>query len=657
MQKTPDLVVNDREELIYLLTEAAEFEHTVMCSYLYAQWSLKRSMDEGVTEQELEAIDHWRGLMLSVSMEEMLHLALVNNLLAAIGAAPHLSRPDFPVGAGKFPADVDFHLAPFSQTSVDHFVFLERPEEIDIEDGRGFVHESHYPRITCTDLLTPTPREYGSQGHLYHGIAQGIRRLADKLGEHALFSGHGEAQLSPDEVPLPGLFTVTNVDSAMQAIEEIVSQGEGAPAHRDDSHYARFAAIRDEFAALRAARPDFEPAFPAAVNPVLTEFTETDNVVRVNNPVARILVDLGNSVYGLMVHALAQVCAPAPLPAGLRQGLSDASSELMRLMTVIGEACVRVPICDEKPGINAGLTFALPRSFGQLVQANAAQILAERAEELAAPARELESRLPGVADRLGVVAENLRQLHRDFEQHFELVVSTPVADESSGDSGEDELPASFCELDSINQASTDEMVLDFNPKRCIHSRQCVLNAPQVFLANVEGPWLHPENDSVEHLVHVAMSCPSGAITYQRKDGGDEEPAPQINYIFIRENGPYAVGATLDIDGQPAMYRATLCRCGQSKNKPFCDNSHIGAGFEASGEPPSRESEPLTERGGALHVKPLVDGPLWISGPVEICCGTGRTVDRTESAALCRCGASQNKPFCDGSHRKIGFKSE
>lgn len=657
MQNTHDLVVNDREELIYLLTEAAEFEHTVMCSYLYAQWSLKRSTDEGITEQELAAIDRWRGLILSVAMEEMLHLALVNNLLAAIGAAPHLSRPDFPVAAGKFPADVDFHLAPFSKTAIDHFVFLERPEEIEIEDGKGFVHESHYPRITCTDLLTPTPREYGSQGHLYHGIAQGIQRLAGKLGEEALFTGHGEAQLSPDEFPIPGLFKVTDVDSAMQALEEIVSQGEGAPAHRDDSHYARFAAIRDELAAMRAERPGFEPAHPAAVNPVLTEYTENDKVIRVNNPVARILVDLGNSVYGLMVHALAQVCAPAPLPAGLRQGLSDASSELMRLMTVIGEACVRVPICNEQPGVNAGLTFALPRSFGQLVQANAAQILAERAEELAAPARKHEGRLPGVAERLESLAENLRHLHNEYEEHFEIVVSRPAEQEKVSETAEEELPASFCELGSINQASTDEMVLDFDPKRCIHSRQCVLNAPQVFLANVEGPWLHPENDSVEHLVHVAMSCPSGAITYRRKDGGDEEPAPKINYIFIRENGPYAVGATLDIEGQAPMYRATLCRCGQSKNKPFCDNSHIEAGFEASGEPATRDSEPLEERGGKLHVKPLTDGPLRISGPVEICCGTGRTVDRTESAALCRCGASQNKPFCDGSHRKIGFKSD
>ena len=74
MTHPTDLAVNDREELIYLLTEAAEFEHTVMCSYLYAQWSLKRDESEGVTSRELEAINRWRRLMHSVAMEEMLQL-------------------------------------------------------------------------------------------------------------------------------------------------------------------------------------------------------------------------------------------------------------------------------------------------------------------------------------------------------------------------------------------------------------------------------------------------------------------------------------------------------------------------------------------------------------------------------------------------------
>jgi len=650
-----DLVVNDREELIFLLTEAAEFEHTVMCTYLYAQWSLKRDESEGITGREKEAIDRWRTSMRSVALEEMLHLTLVNNLLAAFGATPHLSRPDFPVTRGYFPSDVDFHLAPFDVQSIEHFVFIERPESIDMEDGVGFGHESHYQRVVCTDLLTPTPRDYQSQGHLYNGIAQAIRRLADELGEEGLFVGHGEAQLSSAEFPLPGLFEVTGVETAMKAIEEIVLQGEGAPAHRDDSHYARFAAIRDEYRMLREARPDFVPAHPAAINPVLTEVADDDKVARITNPKARKLVDLGNSVYGLMLHTMAQICTPVPLPSKMRQGLSDVSSELMKLLTTIGEASVKLPVGEEHPGMNAGLSFALPRSFGQLVQANAAQILGERAAELAVASRSIEASLTlaGVADCLEELAARLAVIHETYEEHFTLAVDTGPAVEPHV---EDDSPLTLISGESDNEAATGDIAIRFDVDRCIHSRQCVLSAPRVFLANVKGPWLHPEADSVEHLVHVAQSCPSGAISYQRLDGGEDEKAPEVNVITIRENGPYACHASLNINEQPGMFRATLCRCGKSKNKPFCDNTHRKISFEASGEPVTVPSEPLKERGGELHVVPVKDGPLKIRGPVEVCSGTGRTVTRTQYAKLCRCGGSSNKPFCDDTHLRIGFRS-
>jgi CDGSH-type Zn-finger protein len=105
------------------------------------------------------------------------------------------------------------------------------------------------------------------------------------------------------------------------------------------------------------------------------------------------------------------------------------------------------------------------------------------------------------------------------------------------------------------------------------------------------------------------------------------------------------------------FRATLCRCGKSKRKPYCDGSHAAAGFAATGEPATLPSEPLAERGGALTIKPIPNGPLQVTGNVEICSGTGRTVSRTQAARLCRCGASENKPFCDNSHARIGFRSE
>ena len=199
-------------------------------------------------------------------------------------------------------------------------------------------------------------------------------------------------------------------------------------------------------------------------------------------------------------------------------------------------------------------------------------------------------------------------------------------------------------------------MLRFEARRCIHARHCVLGAPRVFLANVQGPWLYPDEMDAEGLVHIARSCPSGAITYQRLDGGPDEPVPEVNELRLRENGPYAIRADAELVGHGRLLRATLCRCGASQNKPFCDGSHNAARFTASGEPASRASAPLAQRGGRLEIRPEPDGPLVVTGSIEICTGTGRTIDRTTQARLCRCGGSADKPFCDGSHARIGFRS-
>lgn len=176
----------------------------------------------------------------------------------------------------------------------------------------------------------------------------------------------------------------------------------------------------------------------------------------------------------------------------------------------------------------------------------------------------------------------------------------------------------------------------------------------MFKANVQGPWIDPDAADPEALVRVALNCPSGAIQVTRHDGGPEEAAPNVNTIAVRENGPLAIHATMEIAGQSIGARATLCRCGASKNKPFCDGSHVSAAFVATGEPVSKTSAPLAERGGVLSITPFPNGPLGVKGNVEILTGAGRAVDRVVATALCRCGASKNKPFCDGSHKAVGF---
>lgn len=200
------------------------------------------------------------------------------------------------------------------------------------------------------------------------------------------------------------------------------------------------------------------------------------------------------------------------------------------------------------------------------------------------------------------------------------------------------------------------VVLRFDGGRCIHARHCVLSRPDVFVPNVEGEWLHPERATPAQIAELAHSCPSGAITYERLDGGPDESAPKVNTVRVRENGPLAFHAPLVIAGQDAGMRATLCRCGHSKHKPFCDGAHGEAGFTASGEPVTATSEPLAVRDGALTISPLDDGPLKVEGHLEVVSGTGRTTNRTEKAFFCRCGQSANKPYCDGTHRKVGFKT-
>ena len=208
---------------------------------------------------------------------------------------------------------------------------------------------------------------------------------------------------------------------------------------------------------------------------------------------------------------------------------------------------------------------------------------------------------------------------------------------------------------NVGEVRGKQAIVRFDSGKCIHSRNCVLDRPDVFVPNVQGEWIRPDSASVEALMRLAINCPSGAITVERLDGGEAEAAPLVNTVRVREDGPLALHGDLAIAGDKA-FRATLCRCGQSQKKPYCDGTHTAAKFQASGEPPVKESQDLARRDGPLKVLPLPNGPLQAQGALEIVSGTGHTVNRVMQAYLCRCGGSANKPYCDGTHAKIGFKA-
>jgi CDGSH-type Zn-finger protein/uncharacterized Fe-S cluster protein YjdI len=656
--REPQIIAQDREQLAYLLTEAAEIEHGLLCCYLFAAYSLKKPSDGGLTAAERAALARWRGLIVRVAIDEMLHLALVSNLLAAIGLAPHLQRPNFPVAPGYHPSGVVVALAPFDAATIDHFVFLERPEGTELPDGAGFEEPPRYERATQADRLVPSSQDYLTVGHLYRGIRSGLVHLAERYGESVLFLGNPDAQVGAD-MALPGLLRVTDLASALNAVDTIVEQGEGSPTNPETSHFRRFVSVRDEYRALVAERPDFVPAMPVARNPVMRKPPDPQGKVHIGDPTAASLLDLGNAVYGLALRYLGRAFGQAEDSRQARAALVDASVTAMQLLTPIADLLCRLPASPERPDVNAGLTFTMLRSTPGFSQQRAAwEVLSERAREVAAGslalAKGLDPSLEAVATSLASMADRLDRVAPAASGDAATSGRAPAP--SPDAAPRTEVPSPATAGAEIEQVPGKKLLLRFETRRCIHSRNCVLAAPSVFLANVKGPWLHPDSIPVEALVAVAHACPSGAITYERTDRGPPETAPPVNVLRVRENGPLALHADIRLEGHGAMFRATFCRCGASKNKPFCDGSHHALPFTASGEPATGSSEPLAVRDGVVEVTPTQDGPLDVRGNLEICSGTGRTVARVERVRLCRCGGSSNKPFCDGTHARIGFRS-
>ena len=661
-----------REILINALYEAAELEHNLMCTYLYAAASLRSGEAEGLSATEAAAVKRWRGVLVDVAIQEMGHLAAVWNITSALGASPRIGRANFPLDPGYLPAGITVKLAPLNAETLQHFVFLERPHGSSEPEGAGFACERVYVRGTDRPHLTPMGRDYDTVGVFYERLGEGLRTFVTRYGEATAFGGDPALQLSPEEVNLPGCRHVICLKTALAAFTAIVEQGEGAPRDSVNSHYQKFIGIRSELEQLTQKNPAFAPAFPAATNPVLRRPPRPEGRVWIEDADAFATVDLANASYALMLRLIGY--AYALRGPGQEKSLAvDLAIGLMQAVMPLAERAARLPAGPSNPHCNAGMSFIVPRDPSPLPPGPAARrLVLERFAQLATAGAAL--RTSGDA-RAVAAADQLSRLAARAAREFDLSAAVPApaaapvgaaaapaaasapAGTAAASTSTADSAAAGIGPDGIERVRGEKVALTFEAKRCIHSRFCVTWTPQVFLANVKGPWIHPDAMPVERVVEVAHACPSGAIGYRRLDGGADETAPPVNLATVREAGPYAFRARLQIDGVPAGFRATLCRCGASKNKPFCDGSHRTIGFTASGEPPTGKTDMLTTRDGVLAIDPQTNGPLKVRGNLEILSGTGRAVARVTSAYLCRCGGSANKPFCDGTHAKIGFRSD
>jgi CDGSH-type Zn-finger protein/uncharacterized Fe-S cluster protein YjdI len=214
----------------------------------------------------------------------------------------------------------------------------------------------------------------------------------------------------------------------------------------------------------------------------------------------------------------------------------------------------------------------------------------------------------------------------------------------------------------IREYKGKDIVVRYDVKRCIHAEECVKGLPTVF-AKDRRPWVDPDGAGADYVAEVVERCPTGALYHERTDGGPGEELPGQNTVTVTVDGPLYVAGEVDTllgDGSVVSTdtRVAYCRCGASENKPFCDGRHADAGFEAPGA--IAESRPDSQEiaaGEKLAVTLAGNGPLLLKGPVTVRGAGGEDTVARNSVALCRCGASQKKPFCDGSHKNIDFVAD
>jgi hypothetical protein len=364
----PRLVVTNREHVWWLLAEAAQLEHMIMCQYLFAEFSLKDGVDDGLTAEQARAVAGWRRTLRGIAVEEMLHLALVGNLMTAIGAAPLFTRPNFPQWSGYFPSGLQLDLLPFGERALQHFLYLERPEGMERQDAQGFVPAAPPRDPVDPDEILPRGQEFSTIGHLYRGVEDGLRSLTARLGEPAVFVGAPRAQATPELFRWPQLVAVTDLASALRAVEEIIEQGEGARGDWRDAHYGRFLGMWEEYRELCERDPSFEPS-----RPVLPAYTRQPFDVAALQPiigdhVTHQVAEVAGLSYEVVLHLLLRLFTHTDETDEQLAILANGAIRLMAgVLRPLATALTSLPVGPSHPGRSAGFAFEMYYVMGNLV--------------------------------------------------------------------------------------------------------------------------------------------------------------------------------------------------------------------------------------------------------------------------------------------------
>ena len=391
-----------------------------MCCYLFTAFSMKRGVEEGISEEHLKLVRRWRRTILQISIEEMLHMCLACNLLTAVGGAPHLRRPNLPVSPKAYPPSFKLELAPFCPQSLESFLFIERPQDLQPDAEAGTVLRSPFPPTPKLSDIFSSEREYQSQGRLYGGIEDGLQYLSQKYGEEGLFLGPPEAQIASAYFNLPGLNPVTDLNSAEAALQAIIVQGEGARGITESSHYGKFLRIQEEYEQILREDPTFQPGRPVMWNPysmLPNDIADDSEVNLIEDPLSVDISNVFDGSYELLIQVLGRLFAHGEESQDELSNLANITEGLMvDVIGPLGDILTRLPAGPSHSELMAGPSFRFSRDINTPPHRESARALfVERFKELSAycgflqTEGALSSVLTRVRTSLGQYAEQLEK--------------------------------------------------------------------------------------------------------------------------------------------------------------------------------------------------------------------------------------------------------
>lgn len=665
--------VANREELIYLLSQACELEHNVACIYLFAAYSLKTDVSEGgLTPEQAEMVRGWKRRLVKVSVEEMLHLSQMINILTAIGGAPHLRRPNFPLRGTILPINNLMTLEPFSRDTLEAFMCIEMPEtgilsakeqkeadeilaRVSERKGLNGGGAADGDVVEIVAACEPFDIDFTTQSEFYHKIMTGLAGIP----ENELFIGPPEAQANGSFLQFGGqLKAVTDRRSALDAIAMVLEQGEAPTKAHPDAHFWVFRTIYHEYLkALSKAEKSgetFEPMRPVLSNPITRFHDDASGGTLIADPLTHQVAELFNGAYDTMLLIFLRFFAHTEESDEELEKLADGTMRLMRNVTrPLGEALTKMPVSHEPSlaGMTAGPGFGITRDVHLLPHKQSAWIFfGERLHELANVATKLiATRADQLPPEVEEAVAGLQALSLEF---------APADRSWNADAELGEFRSIEAGQEPAVKPTVNGPLLVKNVEQFTNSKgEALPTSPEMALCRCGGSKNKPFCDGT----HARRGFTSERSAKRTPDGVKDFPGEEITVHF---NKLQCCAAGECAAGLPTVFHhggAVRIAMGQPWIQP--DREGAEKIIDVIRRCPSGALR-YTYKGetGPDHTEPpniriCRDGPYEIQGVVPL-----RTSFWSEDATrqiytLCRCGASSNKPFCDGSHFRVKFKDE